>query len=100
MKPWVASVITDEGIGPDVLAKAWEDNGFDSPVVAEHSPIPPVGPRRSQRTASCHASVAGLTIHSSRLAAAALATSKLRIELWVFLFAATGPDRNSEGGFQ
>ena len=40
MKLGVATVITDEGIRPDVLAKALEERGFDSLVVAEHSHIP------------------------------------------------------------
>jgi hypothetical protein len=35
MKLGVATVITDEGIRPDVLAKALEERGFDSLVVAE-----------------------------------------------------------------
>jgi hypothetical protein len=30
MKLGIATVITDEGIRPDVLAKALEDGGFDS----------------------------------------------------------------------
>jgi alkanesulfonate monooxygenase SsuD/methylene tetrahydromethanopterin reductase-like flavin-dependent oxidoreductase (luciferase family) len=37
MKLGVATVITDESIRPDVLAKALEERGFDSLVVAEHS---------------------------------------------------------------
>jgi probable F420-dependent oxidoreductase len=40
MKLGVATVITDEGIRPDVLAKALEERGFDALVVAEHSHIP------------------------------------------------------------
>jgi hypothetical protein len=40
MKLGIATVITDEGIRPDVLAKALEDRGCDSLVVAEHSHIP------------------------------------------------------------
>jgi alkanesulfonate monooxygenase SsuD/methylene tetrahydromethanopterin reductase-like flavin-dependent oxidoreductase (luciferase family) len=40
MKLGVATVITDESIRPDVLAKALEERGFDSLVVAEHSHIP------------------------------------------------------------
>ena len=39
MKLGVATVVTDEGIRPDVLAKALEDRGFDSLMVAEHSHI-------------------------------------------------------------
>jgi alkanesulfonate monooxygenase SsuD/methylene tetrahydromethanopterin reductase-like flavin-dependent oxidoreductase (luciferase family) len=40
MKLGIATVITDEDLRPDVLAKALEDRGFDSLVVAEHSHIP------------------------------------------------------------
>jgi hypothetical protein len=40
MKLGIATVITDEGIRPDVLGKALEDRGYDSLVVAEHSHIP------------------------------------------------------------
>src|ERR1700755_3335694 len=40
MKLGVATVVTDEGIRPDVLGKALEDRGFDSLVVAEHSHVP------------------------------------------------------------
>ena len=40
MKLGVATVVTDESIRPDVLAKALEERGFDSLVVAEHSHIP------------------------------------------------------------
>jgi probable F420-dependent oxidoreductase len=40
MKFGIGTVITDEGIRPDVLAKALEERGFDSLVVAEHSHIP------------------------------------------------------------
>ena len=40
MKFGVATVITDESIRPDVLAKALEERGFESLVVAEHSHIP------------------------------------------------------------
>jgi alkanesulfonate monooxygenase SsuD/methylene tetrahydromethanopterin reductase-like flavin-dependent oxidoreductase (luciferase family) len=40
MKLGVATVITDESIRPDVLAKTLEECGFDSLVVAEHSHIP------------------------------------------------------------
>jgi len=40
MKFGVATVITDESISLDVLAKALEERGFESLVVAEHSHIP------------------------------------------------------------
>ena len=40
MKLGVATVVTDEGIRPDVLAKALEERGFDSLLMAEHSHIP------------------------------------------------------------
>ena len=40
MKLGVATVVSDESIRPDVLAKALEERGFDSLVVAEHSHIP------------------------------------------------------------
>ena len=40
MKLGVATVVTDEGIRPDVLAKALKDGGFDSLTVAEHSHVP------------------------------------------------------------
>jgi hypothetical protein len=40
MKFGVATVITDESIRPDVLAKALKERGFESLVVAEHSHIP------------------------------------------------------------
>ena len=40
MKLGIATVITDEGIRPVVLAKALEERGFDALVVAGHSHIP------------------------------------------------------------
>jgi probable F420-dependent oxidoreductase len=40
MKFGIGTVITDEGIRPDVLAIALEERGFDSLVVAEHSHVP------------------------------------------------------------
>ncbi len=40
MKLGISTVITDEGIHPAVLAKALEERGFDSLVVAEHSHVP------------------------------------------------------------
>src|SRR5262245_16902709 len=40
MKLGISTIITDDGIRPDVLAKALEERGFDSLVVAEHSHVP------------------------------------------------------------
>src|SRR5262245_27355168 len=85
MKLRVASVVADEGMGADVLAKAWEDRGFDSLVVTEHSHIPasratpfPAGgelPREYHRSYDPFGA----------LSAAALATSKLLIGSGVLL---------------
>src|SRR5215470_14445149 len=79
MRLRVATVVTDEGIRPDVLAKALENRGFDSPVVAEYSHVPtsratpfPAGgelPREYHRSYDPFVA----------LSAAALATSKLLI---------------------
>ena len=91
MKLGVATVITDESIRPDVLAKALEERGFDSLVVAEHSHIPvsratpfPAGgdlPREYHRSYDPFVA----------LTAAALATSKLLIGSGVLLL----PQRDS-----
>ena len=85
MKLGVATVVTDEGIRPDVLAKALEERAFDSLVVAEHSHIPtsrttpfPAGgelPREYHRSYDPFVA----------LTAAALATSKLLIGPGVLL---------------
>src|ERR1700754_247660 len=85
MKLGVATVVTDEGIRPDVLAKALEDCGFDSLMVAEHSHVPtsrvtpfPVGgelPREYYRSYDPFVA----------LSVAALATSKLLIGPGVLL---------------
>lgn len=40
MKFGVATFVTDEGIRPDILAKAAEERGFESLLVPEHSHIP------------------------------------------------------------
>ncbi|GKU48916.1 LLM class F420-dependent oxidoreductase, partial [Mycobacterium montefiorense] len=85
MKLGVATAITDEGIRPDVLAKALEDRGFDSLVVAEHSHIPasratpfPAGGELPREYYRCYDPFVALT-------AAALATSKLLIGPGVLL---------------
>jgi probable F420-dependent oxidoreductase len=85
MKFGVATVITDEGIPPDALAKALEERGFHSLVVAEHLHIPvrratpfPAGgelPREYHRSYDPFVA----------LTAAALATSKLLIGSGVLL---------------
>jgi alkanesulfonate monooxygenase SsuD/methylene tetrahydromethanopterin reductase-like flavin-dependent oxidoreductase (luciferase family) len=91
MKLGIATVVTDDGIRPDVLAKALEDRGFDSLLVAEHSHIPinrvtpfPAGgelPREYHRSYDPFVA----------LTAAALATSKLLIGPAVLLL----PQRDS-----
>ncbi len=40
MRFGISTIITDEGIRPDGLAKALEERGFDALVVAEHSHVP------------------------------------------------------------
>lgn len=40
MKFGVSAFVTDEGIRPDILAKALEERGFESMFLAEHSHIP------------------------------------------------------------
>jgi alkanesulfonate monooxygenase SsuD/methylene tetrahydromethanopterin reductase-like flavin-dependent oxidoreductase (luciferase family) len=79
MKLGVATVVTDEGVRPDVLAKALENRGFDSLVVAEHSHIPasratpfPAGGELPREYCRSHDPFAALT-------AAAVVTSKLLI---------------------
>ena len=91
MKLGVATVITDEGIRPDVLAKALEERGFDSLVVAEHSHIPasratpyPAGGELPREFYRSYDPFVALT-------AAALATSKLLIGPGVLLL----PQRDS-----
>jgi probable F420-dependent oxidoreductase len=91
MKLGVATVITDESIRPDVLAKALEDRGFDSLVVAEHSHIPasratpfPAGGELPREFYRSYDPFVALT-------AAALATSKLLIGPGVLLL----PQRDS-----
>src|SRR6202021_1847584 len=91
MKFGVATVITDEGIRPDVLAKALEERGFDSLVVAEHSHIPasratpyPAGGELPREFYRSYGPFVALT-------AAALATSQLLIGPGVLLL----PQRDS-----
>jgi probable F420-dependent oxidoreductase len=91
MKLGIATVITDEGIRPDVLAKSAEDRGFDSFVVAEHSHIPatratpyPAGGELPHEFYRSYDPFVALT-------AAALATSKLLIGPGVLLL----PQRDS-----
>jgi probable F420-dependent oxidoreductase len=91
MKFGVATVITDEGIRPDILAKALEDRGFDSLVVAEHSHIPssrttpfPAGGELPREYYRSYDPFVALT-------AAAVATSKLLIGPGVLLL----PQRDS-----
>jgi probable F420-dependent oxidoreductase len=91
MKLGIATVITDEGIRPDILAKELEDGGFDSIVVAEHSHIPasratlyPAGGELPREFFRSYDPFVALT-------AAALATSKLLIGSGVLLL----PQRDS-----
>src|ERR1700743_1728267 len=90
MKFGVATVITDESIRPDVLAKALEERGFESLVVAEHLHIPacratpyPAGGELPREFYRSYDPFVALT-------AAALATSKLLIRPGVLLL----PQRN------
>jgi probable F420-dependent oxidoreductase len=85
MKLGVATVITDESIRPEVLAKAVEERGFESLVVAEHSHIPasratpfPAGGQLPREYYRSYDPFVALT-------AAALATSKLLIGPGVLL---------------
>jgi probable F420-dependent oxidoreductase len=91
MKIGIATVITDEGIRPEVLAKALEERGFDSLVVAEHSHIPssratpfPAGGELPREYYRSYDPFVALT-------AAALATSQLLIGPGVLLL----PQRDS-----
>jgi probable F420-dependent oxidoreductase len=85
MKLGAATVVTDESIRPDVLAKALEDRGFDSLVLAEHSHIPacratpfPAGGELPREYYRSYDPFVALT-------AAALATSQLLIGPGVLL---------------
>ena len=62
MKFGVATVITDESIRPNVLAKALEERGFESLVVAEHSHIPASRATPSSARTRC----AGISRETSR----------------------------------
>jgi probable F420-dependent oxidoreductase len=91
MELGIATVITDEGIRSNVLAKAVEDRGFDSFVVAEHSHIPatratpyPAGGELPREFYRCYDPFVALT-------AATLATSKLLVGPGVLLL----PQRDS-----
>jgi len=77
MRLGVGTVPTDESIHPCVLAKALEERGFESLVVADHSHIP-------SRRATPFPAVGGLSreyyqVHDPfvALTAAAIATSEL-----------------------
>jgi hypothetical protein len=91
MKLGIATVITDEGIRPGVLANVLEGRGFDSLVVAEHSHIPasratlyPAGDELPREFLRSYDPFVALT-------AAALATSKLLIGSGVLML----PQRDS-----
>ena len=91
MKFGVATVITDESIRPNVLAKALEERGFESLVVAEHSHIPasratpfPAGGELPREYYRSYDPFVALT-------AAALATSKLLIGPGVLLLPQRDP---------
>jgi alkanesulfonate monooxygenase SsuD/methylene tetrahydromethanopterin reductase-like flavin-dependent oxidoreductase (luciferase family) len=91
MKLGIATVITDEGIGPDVPAKDLEDNGFDLIIATEHSHIP-----ASRATPFSAGGELPREYYRSydpfvALTAAALATSKLLIGPGVLLL----PQRDS-----
>ncbi len=85
MKIGISTIITDEGIPPDVLAKALEERGFDSLVVAEHSHVPasratpyPAGGELPHEYYRAYDPLVALT-------AAAVATSELLVGTGVLL---------------
>jgi len=87
MKLGISTIITDEGIRPDGLAKALEERGFDSLVVAEHSHVPssratpyPAGGELPHEYYRVYDPFVALT-------AAAVATSELLIGTGVLLLA-------------
>jgi probable F420-dependent oxidoreductase len=87
MKLGISTITTDESIRPDALAKALEERGFDSLVVAEHSHVPasratpyPAGGDLPREYYRVHDPIVAVT-------AAAVATSELRIGTGVLLLA-------------
>jgi hypothetical protein len=87
MKLGISTIITDQGIRPDVLAKACEERGFDSLVVAEHSHVPvsratpyPAGGDLPPEYYRVYDPIVAVT-------AAAVATSKLLVGTGVLLLA-------------
>ena len=87
MKLGTSTITTDESIRPDALAKALEERGFDSLVVAEHSHVPasratpyPAGGDLPREYYRVHDPIVAVT-------AAAVATSELRIGTGVSLLA-------------
>ncbi len=77
MKFGISTFVTDEGIAPGVLARAIEERGFDSLLVAEHTHIPlsrkspwPRGgelPRRYYRTLDPFVALASASAATDRL---------------------------------
>src|ERR1700748_443646 len=99
MKFGVATVITDESIRPDVLAKALEERGFESLVVAEHSHIPacratpcPAGGELPREYYRSYDPFVALT-------AAAVATSQLLIGPGVLLLPQRDPIETAKAGW-
>jgi probable F420-dependent oxidoreductase len=87
MKLGISTITTDESIRPDALAKALEERGFDSLVVAEHSHVPasratpyPAGGDLPREYYRVYDPIVAVT-------AAAVATSELRIGTGVLLLA-------------
>jgi alkanesulfonate monooxygenase SsuD/methylene tetrahydromethanopterin reductase-like flavin-dependent oxidoreductase (luciferase family) len=87
MKLGISTIITDQGIRPDVLAKACEERGFDWLVVAEHSHVPvsratpyPAGGELPPECYRVYDPIVAVT-------AAAVATSKLLVGTGVLLLA-------------
>jgi probable F420-dependent oxidoreductase len=87
MKLGISTIPTDESIRPDALAKALEERGFDSLVVAEHSHVPasratpyPAGGELPREYYRVYDPIVAVT-------AAAVATSELRVGTGVLLLA-------------